>query len=58
MKIDDKVKVRNEPISLLKIHANKEAEIIKKGFGNEWLVRVNGELWWAKGYDLVVVRDE
>ena len=58
MKINDKVKVVDAPKSLLQIHANMEGEIVKRGFGNEWLVRINGELWWAKGYDLEVIVDD
>lgn len=66
MKIGDKVQVVDKPISLLKKHAGIKGEIIKKGFGyewlvkldGEWLVKLDGELWWAKGYDLVVIVDD
>lgn len=58
MKIGDKVRVVDKPISLLKQHAGIKGKIIKKGFGYEWLVNLDGELWWAKGYDLVVIVDD
>ena len=58
MKIGDKVQVVDKPISLLKQHAGIKGKIIKKGCGNEWLIRINGELWWAKGYDIEVIYDE
>lgn len=58
MKIGDKVQVVDKPISLLKKHAGIKGEIVKRGFGNEWLVELDGELWWAKGYDLAVIGDD
>lgn len=58
MKIGDNVQVVDKPISLLKKHAGIKGEIIKKGFGYEYLVNLNGEFWWAKGYDLEVITDE
>lgn len=55
MKIGDKVQVVGNPISLLKQHAGIKGKIVKKGIGNEWLVEFGNELWWAKGYDLMVI---
>ena len=49
--VGDKVKICNKPLSVLQSHANKTAEIVKKGFGNEWLLRINGDLWWTKEFD-------
>ena len=49
--VGDKVKICHEPLSLLKTHADKSAELVKKGFGQEWLIRINGDLWWAKEFD-------
>ena len=58
MKIGDKVQVVDKPTSLLQKHANVKGEIVNRMPGNEWLVDLNGELWWAKGYDLEVIVDE
>lgn len=55
MKIGDKVQVVDKPISLLKQHANLKAEIVNRMPGNEWLIRIGDELWWAKGYDIEVI---
>ena len=49
--VGDKVKICNKPLSVLQSHANKTAEIVKKGFGNKWLLRINGDLWWVKEFD-------
>lgn len=57
MKVGDKVRVVDNPISLLKVHANIEGEIVKHSRG-EWLVNLNGELWWAKRFDLKVIVDD
>ena len=54
MKVGDKVRVVDDPMSLLKVHANIEGEIVKHSRG-EWLVDLNGELWWAKRFDLEVI---
>lgn len=49
--VGDRVKICSKPLSLLKSHADQKAEIVKKGFGNEYLIRINGSNWWAKEYD-------
>ena len=58
MKIGDKVQVVDKPISLLQSHANMFGIVVRHGFGNEWLVKLNGELWWAKEYDIEVVYED
>ena len=58
MKIGDKVQVVDKPISLLKQHAGIKRKIIKKGYGNEWLIEFDCEKWWAKDYDLEEIVDD
>lgn len=58
MKIGDKVRVRKNPVSVLKSYAGKTAEIISSGLG-EYLIRFeNRELWWVKCSDIEVIVDE
>jgi hypothetical protein len=58
MKIGDKVKVLKEPTSLPIKYAGMVGEIAKHGFGDNWLVRLDENLWWVKGYDLAVIVDD
>ena len=58
MTIGDKVRVRKNPVSVLKKHAGMTAEIISSGFG-EYLIRLeNRELWWVKCSDIAVIVDD
>ncbi len=59
-KVGDKVRICSNPHSLLKSHADKEAEIIKAGTCNfhEWLLRIDGNNWWAKSYDFEKIESE
>lgn len=57
-KVGDKVRICHSPISLLKSHADKRAEIIQKGFGSEWLLSIEGSKWWAKEFDFEREEDE
>lgn len=58
MTIGDKVRVGNNPVSVLKKHAGMTAEIISSGLG-EYLIRLeNRELWWAKWSDIEVIVDD
>lgn len=58
VRIGDKVQVVDKPISLLKQHAGIKTEIVNRMPGNEWLIRIGNELWWAKGYDIEVIDDD
>jgi hypothetical protein len=59
MRIGDKVRVVDKPISLLKSHAGRTAKIIKSGFGGEYLIKLdNGELWWTKRFDVEDIVDD
>jgi hypothetical protein len=58
MKIGDKVRVRKNPVSVLKSYAGMTAEIISSGLG-EYLIRLeNRELWWVKWSDIEVIGDD
>ena len=57
-KVGDTVRICHSPISLLKSHADKRAEIIQKGFGSEWLLSIDGSKWWAKEFDFEKDEDE
>ena len=52
------IKICHNPLSLLKTHADKTAEILKKGFGNEWLIYIDGSKWWVKEYDFEEEKEE
>ena len=51
MKSLDKVRVVDKPISLLKIHAGKIGRVVRYEDG-EYLVDLDGELWWSMPYDI------
>lgn len=57
-KIGDTVRICHSPISLLKSHADKRAEIIQKGFGSEWLLSIEGSKWWVKEFDFEKEEEE
>lgn len=57
-KVGDKVRICHNPVSLLKSHADKRAEIIQKGFGSEWLLSIEGSKWWVKEFDFEKEEEE